>query len=90
MQPKRDEKYRETRVQRKGMTSRETSGLIGPSPGGEAVSATMGPRIVVLKGYLIWLVLGKLNIDIYRRLEYKVWRLFEKFCLIFGKFEVAP
>lgn len=58
MQPKRDEKSREIRVQRKGMTSRETSGLIGPSPGGEAVSATIGPRIV----YLIWLV-SELNID---------------------------
>ena len=31
------------------MTSRETSGLIGPSPGGEAVSAMMGPRIAVLE-----------------------------------------
>ena len=58
MQPKRDEKYREIRVQRKSMTSRETSGLIGPSPGGEAVSATIGSRIV----YLIWLV-SELNID---------------------------
>lgn len=69
MQPKRDEKYRETRVQRKGMTSRETSGLIGPSPGGEAVSATIGPRIVFLRLsllYWIWLVSGELNIDNYR------------------------
>jgi hypothetical protein len=40
-QPK-SEKHRELM---KGMTSRETSGLIGPSPGGEEDSAINGSRI---------------------------------------------